>query len=77
MNYLSALLAFKKLKNTFKHNTAWEKSKVVIVSTLQDKYFKLYTMYKQYSSTPSRHHVSEAIKTANFKSITYVCFLGL
>ena len=49
-------------------------SKVVFVSTLQDKCFKLYTMYKQYLSTPSRHHVSDAIKIAKFKSITYVCF---
>ena len=62
----NGFLALTKLKNTFKYNTEWIKSKIVLVSTFQDKYFELYAMYKQYSSTPSRYHVSEAIKMLNF-----------
>ena len=53
-------------KNAFKHNTEWIKSKIILASTFQDKYFELYTMYKQYLSTPSRYHVSKAIKMLNF-----------
>ena len=64
--FTMALLAFTKLKNTFKLNTEWIKSKIVLVSTFQIKHFELYTMYKQYSSTLSRYNVSEAIKVLNF-----------
>ena len=62
----NGFISFNKTQNTFKHDTEWIKSKIVLVSTFQDKYFELYTMYKQYSSTPSRYHVSGTMKMLNF-----------
>ena len=56
----NGFIRFNKTQNTFKHDTEWIKSKIVLVSTFQDKYFELYTMYKQYSSISRKWNYENA-----------------